>query len=220
MLQRRDSVSNNKVNLKRCMRFITLLLFPGLPLCVPAQSNPNTPTEQSMGSRKNAVGLPNFGAVTSTLYRGGQPGVDGFRSLKKMGVFIVVDMRSGPNNHEEAVVTKLGMHYVSIPWHCPFPSDEPFIRFLKVIEENPGKKIFVHCRLGDDRTGMAIAAYRMADEGWSADEAMSEMRLFGFKGIHRVICPALAHFEKEFPTHLKANQAFRELHSNKAKATE
>jgi hypothetical protein len=35
-----------------------------------------------------------------------------------------------------------------------------------LIQENPQEKIFVHRRLGDDRTGMAMAAYRMAIEGW------------------------------------------------------
>jgi Dual specificity phosphatase, catalytic domain len=65
-----------------------------------------------------------------------------------------------------------GMQYVSIPWHPDSPSDENIARFLKVIEENPDKKVFVHCHAGVDRTGMAIASYRMAKEGWSPDEAM------------------------------------------------
>jgi protein tyrosine/serine phosphatase len=164
-----------------------------------------------MGSRKHYVGLPNFGEVTPNLYRGGQPGADGLKALKKMGVSIVVDMRGSKSKHEQAAVEELGLEYVSIPWHCPFPSDEPFVKFLKVVEQNPGRKIFVHCRLGDDRTGMAIASYRMAEEGWSADEAMKEMELFGFRGAHHVICPALSHYEKEFPKHLKTNPAFKEL---------
>jgi len=168
-----------------------------------------------MGSRKNAVGLPNFGEVTPNLYRGGQPGIDGLKTLQKLDITIVVDMRSGPNSNEKRAVEKLGMEYVSIPWHCPFPSDEPFVKFLKVIEKNGGKKIFVHCRLGDDRTGMAIASYRMAEEGWSATEAMKEMELFGFGGVHRVICPALAHYEKEFPKHMKTNPAFKKLEAIK-----
>jgi tyrosine-protein phosphatase SIW14 len=168
-----------------------------------------------MGSRKNALGLPNFGEVTPNLYRGGQPGADGLKTLKKMGVSIVIDMRGGHSEHEQKAVEQLRMEYVSIPWHCPFPSDEPFVKFLKVIEENSGKKVFIHCRLGDDRTGMAIASYRMAEQGWSADEAMKEMELFGFRGFHRAICPALAHYEKEFPNHLKTNPAFKELHASK-----
>ena len=192
-----------------------------LLVCVGASSQStqdNTPpTRHSMGSRKNAVGLPNFAEVTSNLYRGGQPGADGLKALKKMGVSIVIDMRGGHSEHEQRAVEELGMQYISIPWHCPFPSDEPFIKFLKVIEQNPKQKVFVHCRLGDDRTGMAIASYRMAEEGWSADEAMKEMELFGFKGIHHAICPNLAHYEKEFPKHLKTNPAFKELQASKSK---
>jgi len=186
----------------------------------PPQANPGTapqtPAQHSMGSRKNSVGLPNFGEVSPNLLRGGQPGVDGLKTLKDMGVGIVVDMRSGPNDHEKSAVTKLGMQYVSIPWHCPFPSDEPFVSFLKVIEENRDKKIFVHCRLGADRTGMAVAAYRMADEGWSADEALSEMEKFGFDWRHRMVCPTLEHFEQTFPDRLKEDPAFKEFRKDAA----
>jgi tyrosine-protein phosphatase SIW14 len=164
-----------------------------------------------MGSRRHYVGLPNFGEVTPTLYRGGQPGADGLKALKKMGVSIVIDMRSTSSTHEESAVNALGMKYISIPWHCPFPKAEPFAKFLKVVQENSGKKVFVHCRLGDDRTGMAIASYRMAIEGWSADDAMKEMELFGFKGIHHAICPGLASYERNFPNELKTNAAFADL---------
>jgi protein tyrosine/serine phosphatase len=95
------------------------------------------------------------------------------------------------------------MKYVAIPWHCPWPRDKVFAKFLKVVHDNKGKKIFVHCRLGDDRTGMMIAAYRMAEERWTADEAMNEMKSFGFTQSHHLICPSLASYEKHFPEHLK-----------------
>ena len=164
-----------------------------------------------MGTRKGWVGLPNFGEVSPNLFRGGQPGVDGLESLKKMGVSIVVDMRSGPNDNEKRAVNKLGMQYVSMPWHCPFPSDATFARFLKLIEDNPDKKIFVHCRLGDDRTGMAVAAYRMGEQGWSADQALDEMEKFGFDWKHHVICPTLESYEKSFPERLKKKEEFKDL---------
>ena len=121
-----------------------------------------------------------------------------------MGVDVVVDMRGGKNKSEEAAVQKAGMQFVSIPWHCPFPNDKPFARFLKLVHGNPGKTVFLHCRLGDDRTGMAVAAHRMADQGWTADEAMNEMPTFGFAGMHHAICPGLAHYEHTFPHRLKA----------------
>jgi len=173
------------------------------------------PTQSSLGSRKHYLGLSNFAEVTPNLYRGGQPGADGLKALKKMGVLIVIDMRGSRSRHEQKAVEELGMEYVSIPWHCPFPSDTALASFLNVIEQNPGKKIFVHCRLGNDRTGMAIASYRMAEEGWSADEAMKEMKLFGYRGIHRLICPTLPHYAKEFPKHLKTNPLFQKLPSSK-----
>ena len=165
-----------------------------------------------MGSRRNYHGLPNFGEVSPLLFRGGQPGADGLKQLKSMGISIIVDMRGSKSDHEKAAAEELGLEYVSLPWHCPFPHDEPFAKFLKLIEDNPGKKIFVHCRLGDDRTGMAIAAYRMGIDGWSADEAMKEMELFGFTGVHHMICPRLAAFERSFPERLKKDSAFEDLH--------
>lgn len=137
--------------------------------------------------------------------------MSGIKVLHKMGVSVVVDMRGGPDKNEEADAARLGMKYISIPWHCPFPSDKPFAEFLRVVHDNPGKKIFIHCRLGDDRTGMAVAAYRMAHEGWSAEEALNEMKEFGFTGIHHAICPGLSHFEKKFPEHLKTDPAFKDF---------
>ena len=129
-----------------------------------------------------------------------------------MGIAIVVDTRGNRADGEGREVGRLGMKYVSIPWHCPFPHDEVFVKFLKLVRDNPEKKIFVHCRLGDDRTGMMVAAYRMAREGWTADEAMLEMQHFGFSSAHHFICPGLASYERNFPRTLKSNPDFAGLH--------
>jgi len=130
-----------------------------------------------------------------------------------MGVGIVVDF--GRSARDEKQTKKLGMEYVTIPWHCPFPKDEAFAKFLRLVQENPGKKIFAHCRLGDDRTGMMVAAYRMGLEGWNADRAMNEMKEFGFSRAHHFICPSLASYEKSFPEHFRKNKAFEEVRSRK-----
>lgn len=155
-------------------------------------------------------GVPKFGEVTPTLYRGGQPSREGFRHLAEFGINIVVDNgRSGKN---EKLAEQLGMRYVSIAWLCPFPKDELFARFLKVVEDNPDKKIFVHCRFGDARTGMMIAAYRMKVQGWTADEALREMSSYGFHGMRRMVCPGLTRYEENFPSHLREDPVFRNLH--------
>jgi protein tyrosine/serine phosphatase len=155
--------------------------------------------------------LPNFGEATTTLYRGGQPSKRGFRTLAKMGVNIVVDLR-GSRDSERKIVTHLGMQYVALPWQCSFPKDKTFAHFLTLLRKNRGKKIFVHCRLGDDRTAMMIASYRMAEEGWSAEKAEKEMEKFGFSFTHRrLICPGLSSYEEHFPQRFKTSPAFRNL---------
>ena len=132
--------------------------------------------------------------------------------LSKMGIHIVVDLR-GSRDSERKIVTRLGMQYVALPWHCSFPKDKIFAQFLTLLRKNPGKKIFVHCRLGDDRTTMMIASYRMAQEGWSAGKAEKEMEKFGFSFAHRrLICPGLSSYEEKFPQRFKTSPAFRHLH--------
>jgi len=202
-----------RTHIAQAAAFALIVLFA---LCVgagPYQADKPTPApaEHAMGIRMKAKGIPNFGEVTPNLYRGAQPSRGGLEALKQLGVNLVVDLRGIASKDEEAAAAKLGMQYVSIPSHCPFPKDEPFAKFLRVLRENTGQKAFVHCRLGDDRTGMAVAAYRMADEGWSADEAMKEMRTFGFSAMHRAMCPGLADYEESFPERLKTSQAFKEL---------
>lgn len=163
------------------------------------------------GERRKVKGIANFGEATPKLFRGAQPSEKGFEALSKMGVDTVVDTRGNRAKSEGKVVKALGMKYVAIPWHCPFPHDDVFARFLQLLRDNPGKKVFVHCRLGDDRTGMMIASYRMAVEDWSADDAMLEMRHFGFTREHHFICPRLAAYEQGFPERLKNNPAFENL---------
>jgi len=146
--------------------------------------------------------LPNFGEASTILYHAGQPSKTGFHLLAKMGVNIVVDLR-GNRDDESKIVTHLGMQYVAIPWQCSFPKDRIFAEFLTLLRRNPGKKIFVHCRLGDDRTAMMIASYRMAEEGWSAQRAENEMEKFGFSFAHRRFAPACLPMKRISPITLR-----------------
>jgi tyrosine-protein phosphatase SIW14 len=172
----------------------------------PAKASPT----HSIATRLGGKGIPNFAQVSPNLYRGAQPSAEGLAALKDLGVDIVVDLRGSASDTEKAAVAKLGMQYISIPSHCPFPTDKPWAQFLKVILDNRDKKVFVHCRLGDDRTGLAVASYRIADEGWSAKEALNEMEAFGFTGVHHVICPGMDRYVEHLPERLKEDPAFRE----------
>ena len=205
------------ISLRSRLRAFAFVMLLAIGICG-AEEHHNPQVEKSrvhaarvFGEKRKIKGIGNFGVVSPTLLRGAQPTNRGFEELAKMGVDIVVDNRGNRSNSEGKLVRKVGMKYVAIPWHCPFPNDEVFARFLKLLKENRHKKVFVHCRLGDDRTGMMIAAYRMADEGWSASDAMLEMKHFGFTRTHHFICPRLASYEASFPQHLKKNPEFEGL---------
>jgi tyrosine-protein phosphatase SIW14 len=162
--------------------------------------------ERAIGRRRTLKGVPNFGQVTDTLYRGGQPTAEGFEALAHEGVSVVVDL-SG-NQSERDKVKKLGMEYVSIPWHCFHLEDKQVAQFLRVLREHSDQKVFVHCRLGEDRTGMMVAGYRIAEQGWTAEQARKEMAAFGFTSVHHLMCPGLATYEENFPQRFQTNPAF------------
>ena len=187
---------------------------------VPPQSQQSTPTKKSicatgtiafaqLAQRIAIHGVPNFGEVTSTLYRGGQPSKDGFDELKKLGVQVVVNLRDDNADTERSLVTAAGLEYVTIPWNCRHPANTLAARFLEVLRENPQKKVFVHCHAGVDRTGLMIAVYRMTEQGWTSEQAGDEMRDFGFNFIHRSWCHALEAYEQSFPQQLTADPDFK-----------
>jgi len=99
----------------------------------------------------------------------------------------------------------------------PLSAREKFVLATKdSLGVSGGNKIFVHCRVGDDRTGMMIAAYRTADEGWTPKQAMEEMNKYGFSLVHRrLICPRLSEYEEHFPERFATKPGFEELRSTK-----
>ena len=190
-------------------RTASTILLSGI-LCAsgPPQALPTSPAvaEHRQAKKLTLTGVANFGEVTPWLYRGAQPSRQGFEELAAKGIDIVVDARLSGKSSEKKVVNAAGMQYVSIPWHCMFPKDKAIEQFLAILRENPKKKIFVHCRYGNDRTGMMLAAYRMAIENWTAQEAWAEMQQFG---MNRTICFPLISYEKRFPEHLKKTPGLR-----------
>ncbi len=184
---------------------IALALCSGAPSA--GQPQASAPHKTGAAKKLKLTGVPNFGEVTPTLYRGAQPSRVGFESLAHMGIDIVVDERLSGKGAERKTVNGLGMQFVSLPWHCWLPRDKTMVQFLKLLWENPGKKVFVHCRYGDDRTGMLIAAYRMAVDNWTAAEARQEMNQFEF---NRNVCYPLQSYERNFEKRLRKDKSLRE----------
>lgn len=119
-------------------------------------------------------GLPNLYRVSDGLYRGAQPSEsEGFASLAGMGIKTVVNLRGG--HEEEEFVRQHGLDYVYIPMKAWSFDEEDVIEFLQAASRPENQPVFVHCRRGADRTGMAVAVYRVVIEGWSKEDALLEM---------------------------------------------
>jgi protein tyrosine phosphatase (PTP) superfamily phosphohydrolase (DUF442 family) len=128
-------------------------------------------------------GLPNLDRVTAGLYRGAQPSAEGFAELNKLGIRTDVNLRSGHDEKQQAEAA--GLRYVSIPMHAWHAEDEDIAAFLKAVTDPENGPYFVHCQHGSDRTGVCIAAYRVAVQGWPKEEAVREMT-GGDYGFHSI----------------------------------
>jgi protein tyrosine/serine phosphatase len=85
------------------------------------------------------------------------------------------------------------------------PKDDQLVQFFSLLQQLPQEKICVHCWLGDDRTGVFLAAYRMAFERWSPERALQEMYFFPFKGFWH---PPMKTYVRNFPAHFSQSPAF------------
>ena len=153
-----------------------------------------TATIGSPAERLTLDGVENFGRIGQALYRGAQPKSFAFNELKNIGVAIVVDFRDEKDEiaTEKRSVEGIGMQFVSLPWRASHGPDENEIAaFLQLVRDNPGKKIFVHCKRGADRTGLMVAVYRITFDHWNSAQAVSEMHSFHY---HSTLLPNLERY--------------------------
>ena len=149
------------------------------------------------------TGLTNVHTVSpGVLVRGGQPSERGFRTLRDAyGVRTVVNLNDSTAKTEGKLVEALGMRYVALPSNAFRPDSDKVLEFLKAVQElqstpeggGAGGAVYVHCLHGMDRTGYAVAAYRILLDGWDADRAMAELR--GHQAFpHALMFPAIEPF--------------------------
>ncbi len=158
-------------------------------------------------------GLPNLGKVHENLYRGGQPeaAAGGYHSLQELGIEIVVTFRNDADDvePERTRLEALGIRLVHIPWSgFQKPDNHQVAQFLELLQQQRHRKIFVHCRRGAERTGVMLAAYRIAVQGWPAEPALAEMEAFKFRGFW---FRHLKHYVRNFQQHWASDPAFHAL---------
>lgn len=127
--------------------------------------------------------LPNFYPVNNVFYRGGQPTEAGIKELAKMGVKTIIDLRGADERakREEVWAQNAGLKFINKPlnnWRGP--KTEKIEEIEKLINAPENQPVFVHCQRGVDRTGTVVAVYRITQDNWTAQQANTEAKKFGF----------------------------------------
>jgi protein tyrosine phosphatase (PTP) superfamily phosphohydrolase (DUF442 family) len=154
--------------------------------------------------------LMNFHPVDKTVYRGAMPHTPkAFDRLKNhYGVDTLIDLRgleTTPKAHiefEQAYAKHHGMQVVHIPMNTQDkPSEQEVDLLLDTLEqaERDGRKVYIHCRHGIDRTGVMTAVWEMY-KGKTRDEAFANMKKYGYNSWHQKHKPAAGRFILEAPS--------------------
>ncbi len=123
-----------------------------------------------------------FDRVSGEIYRGGAPSADDLKLMSDIyNMKTILSLDGNIGDSIAPTVKSLGMSHIVIPISGSHTFD--LMKYLQnhivsILTNN--QPIYVHCRHGSDRTGMAIALYRIDHDGWSQDDALREALSFGF----------------------------------------
>lgn len=143
-------------------------------------------------------GILNYGKVSDHLYRGAQPDAEGIKSLKRLGVKMIVNLRmAGDQWKDEASLAQAsGIQYTNFPMSgAGRPNEEQVRQILSLFESYPDP-VFVHCQHGCDRTGTIVACYRIQHDHWSGDLALREAKKYGISFIEIRMKRFVAYFAR------------------------
>lgn len=161
--------------------------------------------------------IGNMGIVSANIYRGSElEKEDDYKFLKKqLGVDIVVDLRYFERDDQE-LCRKYGLQCVQFPLALVILNDAVFdwntfrkaFRFV-LDQRGAGKKIYIHCKHGSDRTGALASAIMIRERAcgikfdkhvlWS--EIDSTLKKYGFHNIY----PFLRHKIKDWVFEFEKN---------------
>jgi len=134
------------------------------------------------------------------FYRSGEMTAPGFRqAIADLGLRTIINLQDeypdpelpegyfcGGTIQESELCRQMGVRYIYIPPDLvarrltPIMRPVAIDRFLKVLDDPANYPLLIHCRAGLHRTGVMTAVYRMEYCGWTARQAIDEMKENGF----------------------------------------
>lgn len=118
--------------------------------------------------------------IPGEIFRGGDPSPEDLRTLKYIwGLKRVVSLDLDCGFRINNICDQLNIEHIILPILHFRSSDQ--VKQLKdqISDLLSVRPVYLHCIHGRDRTGLAIALFRIAN-GWSAANALVEAKRFGF----------------------------------------
>ena len=148
---------------------------------------PSGRASEAFRQLSSSRGPERFAQMTPMLYRGAQPTATELAALRDLGVKSIVSFVDDPAvvRAEVAAATPLGLDVHNYPFSGLEAPDPALLRrIIDSMRELKGP-LYIHCRLGRDRTSLVAALYRVWVQGWDPVVAWRhEARAFGHRGLY------------------------------------
>jgi len=119
----------------------------------------------------------NLHQVDAKLYRSALPTTGAVDQLKALGIVSVVNFYQ---KSDASWIGSADLQEIHLPMRTRWFDDEDALDALRSLRAAQEKgPVLIHCKHGQNRTGLVAALYRMVYQGWSKEEALAEMRSFG-----------------------------------------
>lgn len=186
--------------MRNVLRFFSALLVT-MPLLAGCAADAQEPSEEDVAltsedasALKAQEPLPNFKEVSPGLYRGGHPNTAGIAELKRRGVRTIVDLEvadlieatPGVISQELRDAKAAGITVVRFPMSAFEPAlssrfdTQMSAAMAELRRASPTNAVYVHCKHGQDRTGLVVGLHRVENEKVDAKVAYAEMTKLGF----------------------------------------
>lgn len=134
--------------------------------------------------------LPKRFAVVAagSLYRSGEVSPAQLEHLREdYGIGRVVCLLNPDDpatQAERTAAERLGITWENVPLTGDGASEaEDRARIMALLTAKDAPPTLVHCAAGANRTGLAIALYRIRVQGWTYEQALAEMKANGFEDL-------------------------------------
>lgn len=169
--------------------FIVRLVLTAL-LCVPCASawSAVQTTSAIAGGERARWATPldaafNLYRMQPDLYRSALPSPDRQGELQRLKIATVINFYQ---RSDAEWLSDPRIRQVHQPLHADRVDDADVLLALRTIRQaQAAGPVLIHCKHGQNRTGMIAAMYRIVYQGWSRQQAIDEMREGGFGGRER-----------------------------------